>query len=352
LGDRSENLEKALTACTNALQIFTRDTSPQEWAMVQNNLGLVYSDRIVGDESENLEKAIACFEGALQVVSRDRDPKLWGTLQNNLAVAYTGRVEGSRAQNFEQAIACYQVALKFRTDADWASSQWHLGIAYSERILGDKIQNQERAIAAYQAALQIYTPETYPERWANTQSDLGKAYRKLAQIANALTCFEAALTIFTPDSFPRECIETGLELGKVALATGKKAEAFEGFEIVIEAVEMLSRWGNSESLHQEISEKNYAYLQIVTLCLACGEREKAREYADRSGSPFILDLLQNVQIQQITSLGQFLDRALQKALESETNPQAFYQLIEENLEQLNDSLVERFNDYKIRAYLN
>jgi len=346
-GDRSENLEKALTACTNALQIFTRDTSRQEWAMVQNNLGLVYSDRIVGDKAENLEKAIACFEGALQVVSRDRDPELWGTLQNNLALAYTRRVEGSRAQNLEQAIACYQVALKVRTDADWASSQWHLGIAYSERILGDKIQNQERAIAAYQAALQIYTPETYPERWAKTQLDLGKAYRKLAQIANALTCFEAALTIFTPDSFPRECIETGLELGKLTLATGKKTEAFEGFEIVIEAVEMLSLGGDSESLHQEIPQKNYAYLQIVTLCLTCGEREKAREYAERSGSPFILDLLQNVQIQQIASLGQFLERALQKALESETNPQAFYQLIEENLEQLNDSLVERLNTIKL-----
>ncbi len=346
-GDRSENIEKALTACTNALQIFTRDTSPQEWAMVQNNLGLVYSDRIVGDKAENLEKAIACYETALQVVSRDRDPELWGTLQNNLALAYTRRVERERAQNFEKAIACYQVALKVRTDSDWASSQFHLGLAYSERILGDKIQNQERAIAAYQAALQIYTLETYPERWAKTQLDLGFAYRKLAQTANALTCFEAALKVFTPASFPRECIETGLELGKVALATGKKAEAFEGFEIVIEAVEMLSRWGDSESLHQQIPQKNYAYLQIVTLCLACGEREKAREYAARSGSPFILDLLQNVQIQQITSLGQFLDRALQTAIESETNPQAFYQLLEENLEQLNDSLVERFNHIKL-----
>ncbi|MEG4500269.1 CHAT domain-containing tetratricopeptide repeat protein [Microcoleus sp. F10-C6] len=346
-GDRSENLEKALTACTNALQISTRDTSPQEWAMVQNNLGLVYSDRIVGDESENLEKAIACFEGALQVVSRDRDPELWGTLQNNLAVAYTRRVKGDGAQNFEKAIACYQVALKVRTDSDWASSQWHLGTAYTQRILGDKTQNLERAIAAYQAALQIYTPETYPERWANTQSDLGKAYRKLGQIANALTCFEAALTIFTPDSFPRECIKTGLELGKLTLAAGKKAEAFQCFARVIEAVEAIARWGDSESLHQQIPQKNYAYLQIVTLCLACGEREKAREYAARSGSPFILDLLQNVQIQQITSLGQFLDRALQTAIESETNPQAFYQLLEDNLEQLNDSLLEKFNIIKL-----
>ncbi|WP_341737607.1 CHAT domain-containing protein [Microcoleus sp. CAWBG640] len=346
-GDRSENLEKALTACTNALQIFTRDTSPQEWAMVQNNLGLVYSDRIVGDESENLEKAIACFEGALQVVNRDQDPELWGRLQNNLAVVYTRRVEGERAQNFEKAIACYQVALKLRTDADWASSQWHLGTAYSERILGDKTQNLERAIAAYQAALQIYTPETYPERWANTQSDLGKAYRKLGQIADALTCFEAALTVFTPASFPRECIGTGLELGKLTLAAGQKAEAFQCFAKVIEAVEILSRWGNYESLHLEVPANISAYIQIVTLCLACGEREKAREYAERSDSPFILDLLQNVQLQQITSLGQFFDLALKTVVENENNPQAFYQLLEDNLEQLNDSLVERLNTIKL-----
>src|SRR6476661_3469068 len=343
LGDRSPNLEKALTACTNALQISTRDTSPQEWAMVQNNLGLVYSDRIVGDKTENLENAIACYEEALQVVNRDRDPQLWGTLQNNLALAYTRRVEGSRAQNFEQAIACYQVALKVRTDSDWACSQFHLGLAYSERILGDKIQNQERAIAAYQAALQIYTPETYPERWAKTQSDLGNVYRKLAQIANALTCFEAALKIFTPASFPRECIETGLELGKVALATGKKAEAFEGFEIVIEAVEMLSRWGDSESLHQQIPEKLSAYTQIVALCMNCGEREKAREYAERSSSPVILDLLENVLLQQITSISQFLIKVLDTVAKSKNNRQALYQLLEANLDKLDNSFVERLS---------
>ncbi len=342
-GDRSENFEKALTACTNALQIYTRDTSPQEWAMVQNNLGLVYSYRIVGDEAENLENAIACYEGALQVVSRDREPERCGTLQNNLALAYTRRVEGERAQNLEKAIACYQVALKVRTDSDWASSQFHLGLAYSERILGDKIQNQERAIAAYQAALQIYTPETYPERWAKTQLNLGFAYRKLAQFANALTCFQAVLKIFTPASFPRECIETGLELGKVALATGKKAEAFEGFEIVIEAVEMLSRWGNSESLHQEISEKLFAYTQIVGLCLNFGELEKAREYAERSSLPVILSLLENVKIQQTTSISLFLTKVLENVAKSENNPQALYQLLEANLDKLDNSFVERLS---------
>jgi CHAT domain-containing protein/tetratricopeptide (TPR) repeat protein len=341
-GYRSENLEKALIACTNALQIYTRDTSPQKWAMVQNNLGLVYSDRIIGDESENLENAIACYEEALQVVSRDQDPELWGRLQNNLALAYTRRVEGDRAQNFEQAIACYQVALKVRTDADWASSQFHLGLAYSERILGDKIQNQERAIAAYQAALQIYAPETYPERWAKTQLNLGLAYRKLAQLANALICFQAALKVFTPDSFPRERIETGLELGKVAWATAKKAEAFEAFNIVSEAVEMLNRRGDSESLHQEFSTIS-AYAQIVGLCMDCGELEKAREYAERSSSPVILGLLENVNFQQISSISQFVIQVLDTVAKSENNPQDLYQLLEANIDRLDNNFVERLS---------
>lgn len=169
----------------------------------------------------------------------------------------------------------------------------------------------------------------------------------MGQITNALTCFEAALTVFTPDSFPRECIGTGLELGKLTLAAGKKAEAFRCFAIIIEAVEMLSRWENYESLHQEIPANISAYIQIVTLCLACGEREKVREYAERLGSPFILDLLQNVQLQQITSVGQFFDLALKTVVENENNPQAFYQLLEDNLEQLNDSLVEILNTIKL-----
>jgi len=132
-------------------------------------------------------------------------------------------------------------------------------------------------------------------------------------------------------------------LGKVALATGKKAEAFEGFEIVIEAVEMLSRWGDSESLHQEIPAKISAYTQIVALCMDCGELEKAREYAERSSSPVILGILQNVQLQQITSISLFLSQVLQTVGESKNNSQALYQILEANLDKLDNSFVERLS---------
>ncbi len=42
-----------------ALEIYTREAFPQEWAMTQNNLGAAYFNRIGGERSQNLEMAIA-----------------------------------------------------------------------------------------------------------------------------------------------------------------------------------------------------------------------------------------------------------------------------------------------------
>ena len=39
LGGRSENLERAVVAYEAALEVFTRDESPVEWARIMNNLG-------------------------------------------------------------------------------------------------------------------------------------------------------------------------------------------------------------------------------------------------------------------------------------------------------------------------
>jgi hypothetical protein len=106
---------------------------------------------------------------------------------------------------------------------------------------------------------------------------------------------------------------------------------------------MLSRWGDSESLHQEIPAKISAYTQIVALCMDCGELEKAREYAERSSSPVILGILQNVQLQQITSISLFLSQVLQTVGKSENNSQALYQIVEANVDKLDNIFVERLS---------
>ncbi len=343
-GDRTDNLEKGIAACLGALEVITRHSLPEQWARVQNNLGLLYTDRITGDRTENVEKSIACYEGALQVVTRSSHPELWGMLQNNLANAYLFRIQGDEAQNLEKAIACYQVALQVRTRSAspyyWASTQVNLGSAYNKRILGNREQNLQRAISAYKNALQVYTASDYPERWAGAEASLGNAYRETGQITEALNCFRAALEVFTPASFPRDCIKTGLSLGDTALAAGMKAEACEGYAVAIEAVEQNRRWTDAFAQGREIPEEVLAYTKMVVFYITNGERNKAREYAERSGSQSLLDLLDSDKFQQIQGISQFLSQVLQTSSESNGDPQVVYQLLEANLDKLDEHFVE------------
>jgi len=42
-GNRAENIEKAVTCYTKAEEVYTEEAFPQNWAMVQNNLGIAMS---------------------------------------------------------------------------------------------------------------------------------------------------------------------------------------------------------------------------------------------------------------------------------------------------------------------
>lgn len=342
-GNRADNQEKAIIACNNALLIYTRDDFSEKWATLQNNLGLIYTDRITGEKAENIEKSISCYEAALKVVNRAQLPELWGTLQNNLGNAYLCRIQGDKAQNLEKAIACYQVALQVRTRSAspyyWASSQFTLGTAYTQRIIGNKQKNLEKAISAYINALEVYTISDYPERWARAKSNLGNAYYEASQITEALDCLRAALQVFTPTNFPRDCIQTGLILGKIALAAGMKAETFEAYAVAIEAVEQSRHWAEIYQ-KQEIPEEIFAYTNMVVFCITNGERDKAREYANRSGSEILLNLLDSDELQQIYSNSQFLKQVLQATSESNGEPQAVYQILENNLNKLDEQFVQ------------
>jgi hypothetical protein len=78
------------------------------------------------------------------------------------------------------AIASFTAALSVYTrdtfPEDWAQTQNNLGIAYRNRIRGDKAENIEMAIASFTAALTVYTRDAFPEKWAQTQNNLATAY--------------------------------------------------------------------------------------------------------------------------------------------------------------------------------
>jgi CHAT domain-containing protein len=228
-GERAENLEQAIACYENALQVYTREASPEEWAAIQNNLATAYHNRILGKRAENLEQAIADYENVLQVYTREAFPEQWARTQNNLATAYNDRIGGQRAENLEQAIACYKNALQvFTREAfpeQWAMTQHNLGAAYNNRILNDRAENLEQAIACYKKALQVRTREAFPEDWADTQNNLGAVYNdrvrgeQVENLEQAIACFENALQVYSQEAFPKKWAVTQMNL---AVAYGNR----------------------------------------------------------------------------------------------------------------------------------
>ncbi len=301
-GDKAENLEKAISCYKLALQVRTKDNFPQDWAATQNNLGNVYRERVVGDKAENLEKAIACCQLALQVRTKDNFPKGWATNQHTLGNAYCERVLGDKAENWEKAIACYELALLERTQdnfpQDWAATQNNLGIAYQERILGNKAENLERAIACHTLALRERTQDKFPEDWAMTQNSLGNDYwkrlkgDKAENLEMAIACWRSALTINTPTTFPLHCLIAGNNLGNAAFTAGKWEIAIEGYKQAIDAVEESRTQALNDKRRQEIiTEAVGVYSDIVQAYINLGQIDKAIEYADRSRSKRLVDLM-------------------------------------------------------------
>ncbi len=77
-----------MTAYRNALEVYTRDALPQDWAMTQNNLGTALSEqgiRTGGPEGAGLlAEAVTAYRNALEVYTRDALPQDWAMTQSNL----------------------------------------------------------------------------------------------------------------------------------------------------------------------------------------------------------------------------------------------------------------------------
>ena len=88
LGDRetgTKRLEQAVNAHRAALQVYTRESAPFDWAAAQNNLGNALS--FLGereDGTERLKEAVDAFQETLRVHTRESAPFDWAATQNNL----------------------------------------------------------------------------------------------------------------------------------------------------------------------------------------------------------------------------------------------------------------------------
>ena len=181
-------LGQAAAAYGAALEEYTRDRVPLNWAMTQNNLGNAL--RRLGERESGiarLEEAVAAYRFALEERTRDRVPLDWAMTQNNLgnALRRLGERESGIAR-LDEAVAAYRFALeeyiRDRVPLDWAMTQNNLGNALL--TLGERESGTARlleAVAAYRAALEERTRDRVPLGWATTQYNLAIAQSALAE---------------------------------------------------------------------------------------------------------------------------------------------------------------------------
>ncbi|MDJ1175465.1 CHAT domain-containing protein [Roseofilum capinflatum] len=145
LGERALNLEIALVIYQVALDFFPQETSPTEWATIQNSLAVAYLYRIQGERGENIEQAIACYEAALQVYTRESLPQYWALTQENIAYAYID------LENHSEAIKYFKAALEVLTPASFPLNALKAGRNLGN--LGYDRQDWETALFGYDQAI-------------------------------------------------------------------------------------------------------------------------------------------------------------------------------------------------------
>jgi tetratricopeptide (TPR) repeat protein len=149
---------------------------------------------------------------------------------------------GNRTNNIEIAIAGYEIIANIYTrqafPKDWANTQNNLGNAYRERLRGEQQENLEVAIACYQDALEVFSHDQFPIYWAMVQNNLGAVYNNRIKggrgknLEMAIAYYQAALSEYTSERSPVEWATAQYNLG-IAYGDRITGERKKNLEVAI-----------------------------------------------------------------------------------------------------------------------
>jgi tetratricopeptide (TPR) repeat protein len=172
----SQFLVQAKAAYEEALPILQQFATPEEVAEAQMNLGLVLQS-LVPFNLARVADCIQAYQEALQVFTWQNYPQEYAILYNNIAIAYLSLPLTSEKEYLRQGLAVqsFEVALKHIKLIDYpkeyAMLQNNLGNALQYLPSTHPLENNLRAIAAYDEALKVRNSRDTPLEYANTISN-------------------------------------------------------------------------------------------------------------------------------------------------------------------------------------
>ncbi|MEA5510876.1 hypothetical protein VB715_13970 [Crocosphaera sp. UHCC 0190] len=166
-------LLEAKTAYETALPILEEYASPEEVAETQMNLGVVLQG-LVGFNQATMQEAIQAYQKAVRVFTGESYPQEYAILQNNIAIAYLSLPLSPEKDKMRQgmAVQSFEAALEWVTLIDhpteYAMLQNNLANALQYLSSTHPIENNLKALAAYDEALKVRNAQDMPIEYANT----------------------------------------------------------------------------------------------------------------------------------------------------------------------------------------
>lgn len=163
-----------------ALPTLQELASPLELAEAQMNLGLVLQS-LVPFNLVRVAECIQVYQQALQVFTYQSYPQEYAILHNNIAIAYLSISTSSQQQYLYESLAVqsFETALKHINRIDhpqeYAMLQNNLGNALQYLPSSHPFKNNLRAVTAYDEALKIRTLRDTPLEYANTIANKANA---------------------------------------------------------------------------------------------------------------------------------------------------------------------------------
>jgi tetratricopeptide (TPR) repeat protein len=182
--DGAETLERALACFRTAIETLRGIGKPEEVAEAELNQGLVLQ-ALSAMGRGRITDAINAYQRALRTFTRETYPQEYSVLHNNLAIAYLsmpatderGRMrEALAVQSFEEVL---KVINLIDHPSEYAMINNNLGNALQYASSSHVLDNNLRALAAYDEALKVRNPRDTPLEYANTIANKANVLRGL-----------------------------------------------------------------------------------------------------------------------------------------------------------------------------
>jgi tetratricopeptide (TPR) repeat protein len=208
-----DSLNASAAYIQHALDDWTHDRDPLEWAMAQRNLGRVLVDQYnLKMDTPLLHRAVDAFQNAMSVYQSRSDRIDVAEIQSELGSLFEGiaRYEPGR-ENISKAVEYYRLALngidprKFSNL--WGETQIDLGNALRRLATYDKgTKDLEDSIVANRAALKVCDKEVSPICWAEAQGQVAQSLSELGYVTSNREDLKQSIVLLRQvlDGYPRE----------------------------------------------------------------------------------------------------------------------------------------------------